>query len=71
MEKKLYKVICRESEFSTEGEILIGYFTNTEADYFRGVSFYWWKEEWAGGDFVNFSKADYEKVAESCKEIEL
>lgn len=66
---KLYKAICNESQFTVNGEILVGYFTGDDAEYFKGTSFYWWKDEWNGGDSINFSKEDFYNAVVEYKEL--
>ena len=52
-----------------KGEILIGYFGAESEDYFKGVSFYWYKGKWVSGDTVCFSREDFEKAVVKYWEI--
>ena len=69
MEKKLYKCICHPSDFTEEGEILIGYFKNDEQEYFLGTTFLWYKDQWTGSDSIFLTKAEFKKVVKEYKEI--
>ena len=68
-DKKLWKCTCRKTEMTEKGEILIGYFGAESEDYFKGVSFYWYKGKWVSGDTVCFSREDFEKAVVKYWEI--
>jgi len=68
-DKKLYKCVCRKSEMTEKDEILIGWIGAEGEDYFKGVSFYWYKGKWTGGDSVYFSREDFEKAVVKFWEI--
>ena len=67
---KLYKAICNESQYTANGEIIIGYFTGNDKEYFKGTTFLWWNDDWESS-FITFSKDEFYEAVCEYKELKI
>ena len=69
-EMKLWKCICRKSEFTDKGQILIGNIYSKGEYYFKGASFHATKEgEWEVDGTITLTREDFEKCVQKFSEI--
>ncbi len=67
---KLWKCICRKSEFTDKGQILIGNIYSKGEYYFKGASFHATKEgEWEVDGTITLTREDFEKCVQKFSEI--
>lgn len=67
---KLWKCICRKSEFTDKGQVLIGNIYSSGEVYFKGASFHATKEgEWEVDGTITLTREDFEKCVQKFSEI--
>ena len=67
---KLWKCICRKSEFTDKGQVLIGNIYSSGEVYFKGASFHLSKEqEWEVDGTITLTREDFEKCVQKFSEI--
>lgn len=67
---KLWKCICRKSDFTDKGQVLIGNIYSSGEVYFKGASFYLSKEqEWEIDGTITLTREDFELCVQKFSEI--
>jgi len=67
---KLWKCICRKSDFTDKGQVLIGNIYSSGEVYFKGASFHLSKEqEWEIDGTISLTREDFELCVQKFSEI--
>jgi DNA-binding XRE family transcriptional regulator len=67
---KLWKCICRKSDFTDKGQVLIGNIYSSGEVYFKGASFHLSKEqEWEIDGTITLTREDFELCVQKFSEI--
>jgi DNA-binding XRE family transcriptional regulator len=67
---KLWKCICRKSDFTDKGQVLIGNIYSSGEVYFKGASFHLSKEqEWEIDGTITLTREDFELCVQKFQEI--
>jgi transcriptional regulator with XRE-family HTH domain len=67
---KLWKCICRKSDFTDKGQVLIGNIYSSGEVYFKGASFHLSKEqEWEIDGTITLTREDFELCVQMFSEI--
>jgi len=67
---KLWKCICRKSDFTDKGQVLIGNIYSSGDVYFKGASFHLSKEqEWEIDGTITLTREDFELCVQKFSEI--